>query len=308
MFALIKSIFAVTPGKLQSMIGYLEEINTQWMKTRNICEYEGIYSGVLFSKASTVCSTQFLFTDYIHFCENSIRSIKDENESVWLSAVLRMGGYLAEQYNPEISIKSYDKNKYLTMDIILQNDVFMTVSVDNTKGKNEKRIVLSHRENGRYFFHDIRIQADQTKAVLTSDLYSSPDSVFPENEDYALLVSEQLSLTNGEVKETFFRYKCLDGDQKRLISSDGKMENDCMEGKIYLLEEEKEWAVISSAVHKNSREPIPESKKTLKSGREEDCAEFQIALFSGLTVIVSEIIPVLPMKLQKMLMEYIFTQ
>lgn len=297
--------FGITPGSIESFISEMDATYHEWLKTRYHRFSEGIYTGSFFRRASTVYSTEYMLSDLIQYFKNSSYTESGtENRNIFRECIIHFADNLAAEYNPLVRMKSYDSDSYINLEFVEKDQVIMTIAFDNTK-ENEKRILITQKETGRYYFRDIYIQYNNGESSILTNLYSSGQALYDNISQEELLFSEYFALT-GSKQPYSMTYHC--GTQKtgELLSVKGSVGPDEIRAGIFLQESQKE-NIVFSAVKDNETPAInPDQMKILNNNNLSESNEYRIAFMSGASLFLVEIIPMLPVSSQKLLYQIIF--
>lgn len=311
----LEMLFDIRPESIVLFTARIDEIYQEWLKTRNTASYEGIYTGSLFEKAASVCSAEYMLSDLVQYIKTKHHSDAEsgnehQNKAKSVADMLLVcfedyADAIAEEYNPLVRTNSYDDGRYITVNLLKQGQVIMTVSLDNTKD-DEKRILVLHRENSTYYFRDMTVSLSNNEFTVQSDLYSGKASLFENVSKEDLLISEYLTLTGGN-NTCSMTYNCGNEKTGIVLSAAADILPDRMEAGIFLQDNGKENIHVA-AVRDTEKYDINGKTNVLQYNALSDNAEYRIALMSGVSLFAAECIPMLPESSQNMIYQMIFDQ
>ena len=147
LYDMFRIFFDLSTEKTISLRNEAKNLYRDWIQSRYSETNEGIYTGPLFEKATSVCVTEFMLSDLIHYAvqqsgknpvsQNSKNS-EYQYDEILLAAAAEMGSDAVKYYNPLVRTKNYDHNQYLSFDIISGNQVILTLSLDNSRHNRKK--------------------------------------------------------------------------------------------------------------------------------------------------------------------------
>lgn len=308
-------IFDITPESMDAFSNRIADIYQEWQKTRYTASSEGIYTGSLFDKATTVCSTDYMLSDLLQYIKTKHHSGTDsrnDNQSIAESVDMLLMCFeeyadtFAEQYNPFVRTYSYDSGRYIAVNLFRQDEVILTISLDNRKD-DVKRILITKRENNRYYFRNMTVSIKNEEFTVQSEIYSGRTSLFENITHEDMLISESFTLTENN-HTCRMAYDCSSKKTGNLLSASADISSDRLEAGIFLQDKEKETIHISAVRDTEKREIKPEQTSVLDYNTLSENAEYRIALMSGLSLFAAECIPMLPEFHQKMIYQVIFDQ
>ena len=188
LYNILRIAFEISPQKIIGFFKKTKELYREWIQSRYTESYTGVYTGPFFDKAESVRITEYLLSDLIQYTERILKQYKPEKDNshtepdydeVLLSCIAELGAHAVEKYNPLIREKNYENNRYITIDIISMDQVIMTLSVDCSKA-NMTKVIISHKEKGRYYYRSIEIRKNQNSMHLTNELFSSDGNILDE--------------------------------------------------------------------------------------------------------------------------------
>lgn len=314
-YSTVNMIFDITPESIALLTARLHGIYRDWLETRYMERSEGIYTGPLFGKATSVCVTEYMLSDITQFMKNQyIPSTEHGNEKqsntvscdMLLERFICWAESLYEEYNPLVRMKSYDSNRYITFDLLKQDQVILTLSVDNTV-ENEKRILITQKENNLYYFRDIYAQYDRSRLVVTTRLYCSKGSIFENVSKEDLLICEQFTLTESNQKSSI-SYDCVNKKEEKILSLTGDVTFDQVNISIFIQGSESENIIITASRDTQIPGITSDTVKGTDAYHEADSDEYSIAFMSGLSFFLAEAVPMLPVSGQKIIYQMLFNQ
>ena len=314
-FSAVNMLFNITPDTIALFTEQIEGIDREWLTTRYTEYSEGIYTGTLLGKASSVCSTEYMLSDLAQFIKNHYKhnaGFGNDEDSNTESCVMLLECFtclaetLAEKYNPIVRMKRYDNDRYVTYELLKQDQVILTLSIDNTKG-NEKRILISHKENNRYYFRDIHAQYGRNEIDLMSGLYCSISPLFENVHQEDMIICEHFTLTEGDL-QCSIDYDCENRNKDTILSLKGSVTSEKMDAGISLQDSKKVNIILSAIKDTPRAENTPDTKRVLDENSDSDINEFRMAFMSGLSIFLAEAVPMLPVSSQNMLYQMLFDQ
>lgn len=312
----INMLFGLTPEKIALFTEKFDEIYREWLNTRYTVLSEGVYTGTLFGKASTVCVAEYMLSDLTQFIKNHYSDDAEsgyriqstaESCNMLMDCFTCFAESLSAEYNPLVRMKSYDEGRYITYELLQQDQVILIMSLDYSK-ENAKRILITHKENNRYYFRDVYVRYDRGAFDLLNRLYGG-NSPFYENlfqED--LIICEHFSLVPGDLGCSF-TYDCENDKADKIVSAAGSISSEKMEAGIFLQNSKSENIILSASkddVHMT--ENTSDTSKVLDNNNVSDNNEYRIAFMSGLSFFLAEAVPMLPVSSQKLLYLMLFGQ
>jgi hypothetical protein len=312
----ISILFGITPEMIDHFSERIEMICRAWMNTRYTELSEGVYTGTLFGKASSVCTTEYMLSDFTQFIKNHYNNDnasgkeKDVNTEICdmlLECFTCFTETLAEEYNPLVRMKSYDSGRYVTFDLFKQDQVILTLSLDNIK-ENEKRVLITHRKNNRYYFRDIYAQFDQGEFALLTRMYCGNSPYYENVSQKDLIICEHFCLTAGDL-QCSITYDCENEKADKILSATGSISSEKLVADIFL-QDSKSENIILSAIKDDAQpaEITSDPRKVLDDHNISDNNVYRIEFMSGLSLFLAETIPMLPVHSQKLLYQMLFNQ
>ncbi|MBR5961263.1 MAG: hypothetical protein IKZ98_09755 [Clostridia bacterium] len=305
-----RMLFGISPESIALFMSRIDELYQGWMKTRYSESAEGIYSGPVFKKASSVCVTEFMLSDFTQYISNE-RNLQpahsdgkqtgSQADDLILLCFTEAVGSLAAAYNPLVRIKSYDNDSYISVDLLKQDQVILTISMDNTKG-NDKRILITHKENNRYYFHDIYALVSMEEIWLLSNVYRGRGPAFENVTEKDLLISESISLKTDQNNICRINYACGTEKKGNILSMNGMTSSDRLEGVVSFQDGNKENIKIEASLDTKKPDMNPDQIKVMES----DSAEYRMAFMTGTMLFLADIIPLLPPVTQTTLYQLFF--
>ena len=315
LYDMFRIFFDLSTEKTISLRNEAENLYRDWIQSRYSETNEGIYTGPLFEKATSVCVTEFMLSDLIHYVvqqsgknpvsQNSKNS-EYQYDEILLAAAAEMGSDAVKYYNPLVRTKNYDHYKYISFDIISGNQVILSLSMDNSH-HNRKRILITHMENGRYYFRDIAVQYNQQSIIMDCELFSSDKSVFDPLR-IEPLIHESFSLTseNGKHSQSI-AYTCENSQKELLVSGTGTLSYNKIEGYLQL-GEEKEDVVFLTATMDEKQKPDLSSYQMMHMDHKEENDLILNIFMSGLMERMTHILPLFPAFYQNIIMKILMTR
>ncbi len=301
LYDMFRIFFDLSPDKTISLQNRAENLYRNWIQSRYSETIEGVFSGPLFEKATSVCVTEFMLSDLIQHAEqqsekntisqNSEKS-KYQYDEIILAAAAEIGSAAVKQYNPLVRAKNYDHNQYLSFDIISGNQVILTLSLDNSR-HNRKRILITHMENGRYYFRNIAVQYKQQSIIMDCELFSSDKSVYDELTIIPLIHESYRFSSDSDGHSAKIAYTCENAQKEILVSGTGTLSSTTIEGYLQL-GEEKEDIIFLTATMDQKQKPDLSSYQMMHMDQKKGNDIILNALMSGMLERMTRILPLFP--------------
>ena len=314
-YSIVNMIFDITPESIALLTARLHGIYRDWLETRYTERSEGIYTGPLFGKATSVCVTEYMLSDITQFMKNQyLPSVEYENKKqsnteycdMLLECFICGAERLSAAYNPLVRMKSYDSDRYIIFDLMKQDQVILTLSVDNTV-ENEKRVLITQKENNLYFFRDIYAQYDRSKCVLSTKLYCDKGSFYENVSQDDFLICEHFTLTESGQQRSI-SYDCENKKEEKILSVTGGVTFDQVNISIFIQDSESENIIITASRDTQTPGITSDTVKEPDAYHEADSNEYSIAFMSGLSLFLAEAVPMLPVSGQKIIYQMLFNQ
>ena len=119
----INNLLGITPERIIHFTERIDGIYQEWLNTRYTEYSEGVYTGTLFGKASSVCTTEYMLSDFTQFIKNHYTDDKESGNQkdsnteccdMLLECFTNFIDALASEYHPLVRMKSYDSGRYVT--------------------------------------------------------------------------------------------------------------------------------------------------------------------------------------------------
>ena len=312
----INNLLGITPERIIHFTERIDGIYQEWLNTRYTEYSEGVYTGTLFGKASSVCTTEYMLSDFTQFIKNHYTDDKESGNKkdsnteccdMLLECFTNFTDALASEYNPLVRMKSYDSGTYVTYEILKQTQVILTLSIVNVK-EHEKRILIAHNENNRYYFHDIYVQSDRSQFALLNRLYSGNSPYYENVSQDELIICEHFSLTAGDL-QCSITYDCENDKTQKILSVTGSISSEKLAASIFLQDSTSENIFLSASKDDDQMTGLnSDTRKVLDNQNVSDNNVYRIELMSGLSLFLADAVPMLPVHSQKLLYQMLFNQ
>ena len=273
----------------------------------------GMYAGALFDRASSVRYAEFPLSDMTGFFRTAAAlTQQDPGRKNDLVSVLlasfdtgKSSGAAEDDSGIMISVRSFDNERYLTLQIIRQEDVIMTVSADRT-AENGIRFLICYRENGSYYFRDICTGFEQDQYVIRTEFLRSTSSIL-----YApgrkTLYCARLAIENSREGHSLFRYDLnsdilsgpltVSGSAKAYV--DGRADLRAVVGIGGMKADVISLDMLLEPVYR----PVSFDDKTIvRTGDAVESAGLTLAAVSNIAELAAQLLPTLPKDYQDMIL------
>ena len=271
LYDMFRIFFDLSTEKTISLRNEAKNLYRDWIQSRYSETNEGIYTGPLFEKATSVCVTEFMLSDLIHYVvqqsgknpvsQNSTNSEYQYDEI--LLAAAEMGYDAVKYYNPLVRTKNY--------------------------------------------YRDIAVQYNQQSIIMDCELFSSDKSVFDPLR-IEPLIHESFSLTSDNGKHSqSIAYTCENSQKELLVSGTGTLSSNKIEGYLQL-GEEKEDVVFLTATMDEKQKPDLSSYQMMHMDHKEENDLILNIFMSGLMERMTHILPLFPAFYQNIIMKILMTR
>ena len=285
-----------------------------WSSEQNGKKRNGIFTGDLFDYATTVQETEIGIGETMSFLRK-LRSGDGTNSKSGLTAagflnridLSKVPDFLTET-GLHGKIRSYDSGRYAVLEISDSMGIVMTISADLSV-ETGSRFLVSHTENGRYYYQLIRLESLEKETVWTVELYSGTGSSFRSATNSDPLLTERLSWVAAEENTCSFDYILSSrklGDSLVLsgtgvFDSDGCFSADAV---LYVQGREEKMTITLKTDHGTAYEAEAGVKET--DLLRDDLNTLRLTVTANLANGLAGIIPVLPESYRKLIMTLFF--
>lgn len=297
------------PEKIDAMIKKTDNILSEWMKEHPETVSDGVFAGDIFQHAGNVCSYETSLDELLAYIQDIIENSKEpvvlspEDNEIYL-LFYDMFDKASSGLNLSICISKYDEGSFYHISIKENDEIIYTVSFDKSKEK-QINAVFGCRTGGRYYYRNLKYQYDKNTICIYSELYSGKETSYRAVSKHTALLKESVSLTAAEDDTVAVQGKIESWKLPIPIAFSGN----CQVKKGYAELDIRVFAesTYDQQIHINTcfeRQIRPVSfpdKKIVDVRNEKEKDELSLSTYSGLSAIVAEIIPRLPVDYQKIL-------
>lgn len=276
----------------------------QWLGEKlSAPEYDS-WSGELFEKASSMRYAEFSLDELITFLDPQSAPQDPDTPA---SGLIRSQAYSLvrdlRDSGMTVLVRSFDEGKYLSADVRSGDDTVMTVSADCTE-TGAKRLLIIHREEGRYYFRDIKIRYDDESFTASSTLRSGDTSSGMAAEGNVTLFTETFSGKNGPDQSfgfewTFTSPSLSDSTAVTGTVTGGESGQARLDAVLCIGDASREVIRISASAEPLVRQVSFTDKIEVTEQDETESGKMMISAAAGLMLFASEIMPSLPVSYQK---------
>ena len=307
---MLYELFLFKPGRFASVMDMTDRILAEWLQRLNMKTHSGSYSGEVFEYASSVSTTSFQLSDFARFLDDVFSkeyhpdTETDTTESVlyygFLSDVAKKLQSIPENDKILVSVRCYDENRYFTFAIQKQNETICTISVDNT-ADHARRVISGHKENGKYYYHDITYSAGLESFTVENRFYGGTQSSFLNLSDRNPLIRASLYAVENSDHTCRYEYKAESAALGDPFIVSGIQQENSLSLEIHAGESGREIAHIST-YYDNMKNPVSFSdKKTLDSELKEDYDTINMNFIAAGLTLADKVFPNLPLSYQKII-------
>ena len=291
-----------------------------WSTAQNVKKKSGFFTGDLFDFASTMEETEFGAGEIMLFlrelCEKATDHPGDSILSDPIMAVILKrfaSSVLPDLYGAGIrcKVRSFDSGKYAVMQFFNAEGILFTLSADYS-GKEENRFLISHTENGRYFFRIISLSNQAKETKVSVELYSSTEESFRSAQTGYPILTEQLNWSRREEDTCVFEYSLHSPSLEAPLMLAGSAafdQNGCIvasKADLYIQGGEEKFRITLSADNENAAPRMDEERTRIDWQRADQRGELTLTLLANLTQFATRILPLLPETYQKMIITLFF--
>ena len=181
----------------------------------------------------------------------------------------------------------------------------MTISSDLSSA-NEKRILICHRESGRYYFRDILIKDDNEAMMITAALRSGSQGTYQQIMTEKPIAAAMLTVTN----EKFDLEIKGNGLSEPLMATGETAAQDNGEAQlaasVFIKNHDEQAIDICISLSQMARSVNFSDKEMIHLSDQNENAGFVITAVSRATELAAEIIPALPDEYRKLMIKLLY--
>ena len=306
------SAFAcIHPETFVRIVQISEAFIAECFNSRRCQSSYGLFSGSLFEYASSMKSCSFSLREFSFCLQDYIQkmiSLKEQHDQdMVVCYMLARFADLIHRIDNEsdymIYANNYDDGKYLTFQLTHHDEIMMSISLD-ISAENEKKLLISYRENGRYCFINLAITAEDRNTVLNSSFITSATSVMQPG--MAPLFRESFIIDEESDSFISFQYIFEAESLKKKLYITGKTNtadaaSPGINASVHIEGNENEQMNISLYTEAMNRSISFSDKRILHLNKPTERTEFQLAVSSGIMSLAAGIYPALPDDYQRIL-------
>lgn len=201
----LTELFSMLSGLASEADRNLSSRFTQWLDKRLSDPESGTWAGELFENASSVRTAEFRPEELTAlFDAQSVQcGTQETEESAFTESMLYKMISGCGDTGLTVSVSSFDDGKYFTAAVLRRDGVIMTISADCSE-EGAKRVLVSYREEGKYYFRDTALRYDADSFSVTSMFYGGDDTSSLKSDEARLLFTETFSAKNETDHQTTF--------------------------------------------------------------------------------------------------------
>ena len=119
------------PESIFLFVSKFNELYQEWLQTRYPEKHTGCFSGNLFPRTVSVSQTEYMLWDLTQYIKNKCHFDTESEEKksdngtadLLFECFTCMADAMAVKYNPLVRVKSYDDGRFITVDLIQQEQV-----------------------------------------------------------------------------------------------------------------------------------------------------------------------------------------
>lgn len=308
LLSLFHSICSVNPGTVRESIQKADKQARDMIEEYLTDPVPGIYSGELFEKAISVRTARFQLSDFLTFSINTLE--KSDGPFIALcksafSSLLRSLMQTESAQEMFMEIRIYDNWQYISTLLYNQGQAIMTISSDLSSA-NEKRILICHRESGRYYFRDILIKDDNEAMMITAALRSGSQGTYQQIMTEKPIAAAMLTVTN----EKFDLEIKGNGLSEPLMATGETAAQDNGEAQlaasVFIKNHDEQAIDICISLSQMARSVNFSDKEMIHLSDQNENAGFVITAVSRATELAAEIIPALPDEYRKLMIKLLY--
>ena len=306
--SLFHSICSVDPGAARENVRKADQTVREMIEKYLSDPVPGVYSGELFENASSVRTARFQLSDFMTIIINALDPSDDPFFIACtevFTSVRRSLKQAEPEQEPYMELKVFDNWEAMSALLFDREQAIMAISFDHSSG-NEKKILISYSENGRYYFRDILIKDDNDTITITSSLKSGTENTYQRTKTNIPLTAAQLTVK----KEHFDLEMYGNGLSEPLIATGTTASDDngdaLLNAKVYIKEHDAQAINICISLSQMARPVNFSDKEMISISDQTDNAGFIISAASKATELAAEIIPTLPDEYQKMMIKLLY--
>lgn len=278
------------------------------------------FAGDLFWGASSEKCWEFHAAEFISLLQTirgqeGIMQEQDEDHHSFLISLLDLGQSFLSSYSDDKSLlfrlKSYDDGMYYVLEVSNSLGTVLSASADFSIEK-EKRFLICHTENGRYYYHCIRLEKQESQTNGYVELYSSSVPSFIQAAGTEPVLTEQFFWkTAGEGNRYDFDF-CFQGRQMEetvLISGTadyGSTGMTSVNAGVSVSGVEQEMLNLRVQWEDSPLSEQTAEKKEIDVSQPAQANEIRLSLIGNLSALAAKVIPLLPLPLQKLISSFLF--
>lgn len=171
---------------------------TQWLDKRLSEPRYCTWAGELFENASSVRYAEFSLDELIDLFEAA-----DDAQSHAVDSFVYRAISNYRDSGLTVSISSFDEGNYLSATVYRREDVIMSISAD-CSADGEKRVLISYREDGKYYYRDTALRYDDDSCSVSSQFYSGDNTSSLSAGSAALLFTETFTAKHEADRRSVF--------------------------------------------------------------------------------------------------------
>ena len=308
LLSLFHSICSVNPGTVRESIQKADKQARDMIEEYLTDPVPGIYSGELFEKAISVRTARFQLSDFLTFSINTLE--KSDGPFIALcksafSSLLRSLKQTESAQEMFMEIRIYDNWQYISALLYNQGQAIMTISSDLSSA-NEKRILICHRESGRYYFRDILIKDDNEAMMITAALRSGSQGTYQQIMMEKPIAAAMLTVTNEkfdlEIKGNGLSEPLM-ATGKTAAQDNGEAQ---LAASVFIKNHDEQAIDICISLSQMARSVNFSDKEMIHLSDQNENAGFVITAVSRATELAAEIIPALPDEYRKLMIKLLY--
>ena len=302
------------PEEIEKSIQCMDYIMNEWMKSKQGKVTAGIFTGDLFEKAGEECLYRFRLKDMKMFFDEQLDIYPEEQVSDRLKNGLNE--IYKEIFTTEtadsdlnVNVRQYDEGLFHIISVTDQEETKLSIAVDNSS-EEQIHALIGFKTDGRYYYREVRCRYNNSVVSIESALYSGKESSYRALSDRNNLFRESLSVIPEPDGSLSFQGRF----ESRVISEPLLITGKCRKGNAGYAELEiaafpeghsEQKIQISACIEELVRSVNFHDKKLIDIQNEHDHEELMKDYYTGITTLVTEIIPKLPADYQRMIINMI---
>ena len=286
-----------------------------WLETMLSAPENGVYAGSLFEQAHTERKCRIKLSDItVFFGSDTVKQNTVGEESEIISAMTGMAArtiiFLTGINDPELLVQNYDEGRFLTFQVADNDEVIMIVSSENIS-ENEKRFMISFRENGRYYFRDILVRAEEESITWQSSLTAGSESSYPAVSANAPLYTEKYMIRKTDERGSYFEWILQSDTLAQPLTAAGAVSGQqdgpvSVDAVVSIEGQETELMRVSVCLETTDSPVSLSGKQIIQTDNEKEVGTISLVAAANAASLAAEILPSLPEEYQRILMNLLY--